>query len=249
MVIDDQEIILDTDLGKLQGIVSSKVPQSVLDTNGKGSIGEINPIAPWETISPRASAVIPSTSQQNDATWTAPESWGVRPHNSITEDFPELPEDNGVIESRQTYCLRVFRVTELLGLLAKKFFVPAGERWVLVHYTNNLARVMQPSERPVTVQQKSLERLGYVEDLDGGGEMGRDDWSGFWRFVFMRTDGLSSTAVSSYCFACLIEPGRSSHRSIPECQPRLKESPNDSTCPLSSCVRDSNTQYITQHVT
>ena len=211
LVIDDEEIILDTDLGKLQGIVSNKVPQSVLDANARGSIGEVNPIAPWET-SPRTSSVIPSAVSQNDATWTAPESWGVRPHNSITEELPEFPEDN-VVESRQTYCLRVFRsdstfatipcpanisVLELLSLLAKKFFVPAGERWVLVQYVNNLARVMQPSERPVAVQQKSLERLGYLEDMDGGGEMGRDDWSGFWRFVFMRADGLSNIAVSSY---------------------------------------------------
>jgi adenylate cyclase len=211
LVIDHEEIILDTDLGKLQGIVSNKVPQSVLDANGKCSIGEINPIAPWETSSPRTSTVIPSAGP-NDATWTAPESWGVRPHNSITEELPEFPEEN-VVESRQTYCLRVFRtdstfatipcpantsVLELIALLSKKFFVPVGEQWVLVHYLNNLARVMQPSERPVLVQQKSLERLGYVEDVDGGGEMGRDDWSGFWRFVFMRTDELSNIAVWSY---------------------------------------------------
>src|SRR5208282_6716263 len=110
------------------------------------------------------------------------ESWGVRPHNSITEELPDFPEDN-VVESRQTYCLRVFRtdstfatiscpanisVLELIALLFKKFFVPAGEQWVLVQYVNNLARVMQPSERPVMVQQKSLKRLGYVEDIDGG---------------------------------------------------------------------------------
>ena len=212
LVIDNEEIILDTDLGKLQGIVSTKVPQSVLDVNGKGSIGDVNPIAPWETSSPHTSSVIPSAVPQNDAIWTAPESWGVRPHNPVTEELPEFPEEI-VVESRQTYCLRVFRtdstfatipcpasisVLELIALLSKKFFVPAGERWVLVHYVNNLVRVMQPSERPVLVQQKSLERLGYVEDMDGGGEMGRDDWSGFWRFVFMRVDGLSNIAVLSY---------------------------------------------------
>jgi hypothetical protein len=209
LVINDEEIILDTDLGKLQGIVSTKVPQALLEANGKNSIAEVNPVAPWETASPRASTVLPVGGQQNDAKWTAPESWGVRPHNSITEDLPEFPEENAV-ESRQTYCLRVFRtdstfatiscpanasVLELLGLLAKKFFVPVGERWVLVHYINNHARVMQPSERPISVQQKGLERLGYVEEIDGGGEMGRDDWSGFWRFIFMRADGLSNIAV------------------------------------------------------
>jgi hypothetical protein len=206
LVIDHEEIVLDTDLGKLQGIVSNKVPQSVLDASGKGAVAELNPVAPWET-SPRTSSILPNP----DATWTAPESWGVRPHNSIADELPEFPEEN-VVESRQTYCLRVFRtdstfatipcpantsVQELLGLLAKKFFVPVGERWVLVHYLNNLARVMQPSERPVALQQKSLERLGYVENMDGGGEMGRDDWSGFWRFVFMRVDGLSNIAVST----------------------------------------------------
>jgi hypothetical protein len=218
LVIDDEEIILDTDLGQLQGIVSNKAPQSILDVNGKGSIGEINPIAPWETSSPRTSTIIPNVDAPNDATWTAPESWGVRPHNLMTEELPEFPEEI-VVESRQTYCLRVFRkdstfatipcpantsVVELIALLSKKFFVPPGERWVLVHYINNLARVMQPSERPVLVQQKSLERLGYIEDVDGGGEMGRDDWSGFWRFVFMRADGLSSIAVSFYILGCLI---------------------------------------------
>lgn len=223
LVIDDEEIILDTDLGKLQGIVSNKVPQSTLEANGKSSIGEINPVAPWETSSPRASSILPSGGPQNDATWTAPESWGVRPHNSITEELPEFPEED-VVESRQTYCLRVFRtdstfatipcpanisVSELLILLAKKFFVPAGERWVLVHFVNNLARVMQPSERPVSVQQKSLERLGYVEDMDGGGEMGRDDWSGFWRFIFMRADGLSNIAVPLPRHSCLIDRKKS----------------------------------------
>jgi adenylate cyclase len=209
VVVDDEEIILDTDLGKLQGIVSNKVPQAVLDANGKSST-EINPVAPWETsASPRSSSVVPGGSQ-SDATWTAPESWGVRPHNAITEELADFPVEETVVASHHTYCLRVFRtdstfatipcpantsVTELLSLLAKKFFVPAGERWVLVYYMHNLARVMQPSERPVAFQQKCLERLGYVEDEDGGGEMGRDDWSGFWRFVFMRADGLSNLAV------------------------------------------------------
>lgn len=211
MVIGDEEIILDTDLGKLQGIVSNKVPQSVLDANGKSSVGDINPVAPWESSSsPRVSAIVPGGGPQNDATWTAPESWGVRPHQAIAEELGEFPAEDTVVTSRQTYCLRVFRtdstfatipcpahtsVAELLGMLAKKFFVPVGERWMLVHYQNNLARVMQPNERPVVLQQKGLERIGYVEEMDGGGEMGRDDWSGFWRFVFMRADGLSSFAV------------------------------------------------------
>jgi adenylate cyclase len=208
---DVDEIILDTDLGKLQGIVSNKVPQAILDANGKPSVGDHNPVAPWEvTNSPRIPSIVPGGGLQNDATWTAPESWGVRPHSAATEELGEFPTEETVVTSRQTYCLRVFRtdstfatipcpantsVAELIGMLAKKFFVPAGERWVLVHYQNNLARVMQPNERPVALQQKGLELLGYVEEMDGGGEMGRDDWSGFWRFVFMRADGLSSIAV------------------------------------------------------
>jgi adenylate cyclase len=208
--IDNSEIILDTDLRKLQGIVSNKVPQAVYEAQRKRSM-EVNPVAPWET-SPRYSSILPSTTaQNNDATWTAPESWGVRPHNAITEDLPDFPDEiDGKDLKKQMYCLRVFRtdstfatmncaantsVQELLGMLAKKFFVAVGERWVLVHYHNNLARVMQPTERPVTLQQKSLERLGYVEEADGGGEMGRDDWSGFWRFVFMRVDELSTLTV------------------------------------------------------
>jgi hypothetical protein len=206
LVIDDEEIVLDTDLGKLQGIVANTVPP---DFKGRPS-GEINPIAPWETsTSPRVHTTVPGGSQ-SDATWTAPESWGVRPPSQIADELGEFPAEEEVVTSRQTYCLRVFRtdstfatipcpantsVAELLGLLAKKFFVPLGERWVLVLYINNLARVMQSNERPVALQQKGLERLGYVEDMDGGGEMGRDDWSGFWRFVFMRADGLSSIAV------------------------------------------------------
>lgn len=218
LVIDDEEIILDTDLGKLQGIVSNKVPQSVLDATRKPSVGDVNPVAPWETSSsPRVSSMVPGGGLQNDATWTAPESWGVRPHHAISEELGEFPAEETVVTSRQTYCLRVFRmdstfatipcpahtsVAELIGMLAKKFFVPVGERWVLVHYQNNLARVMQPNERPVVLQQKGLERLGYVEEMDGGGEMGRDDWSGFWRFVFMRADGLSSFAVCASAENC-----------------------------------------------
>jgi hypothetical protein len=219
LVIDDEEIILDTDLGKLQGIVSNKVPQTLLDANVKGSVSDVNPVAPWETSSPRTASVVPSVSSQSDATWTAPESWGVRPHASIAEELADFPEEETVVASRQTYCLRVFRtdstfatiscsantsVTELLTLLAKKFFVAPGERWVLVHYINNLARILQHQERPVAIQQKSLERLGYVEDLDGGGEMGRDDWSGYWRFVFMRADGLSNIAVLFMTLSALI---------------------------------------------
>jgi hypothetical protein len=209
VLIDDEEIILDTDLGKLQGIVSNRVPQSLLD--GRSSIGEVNPVAPWESSSsPRVSAVTPGNG--SDATWTAPESWGVRPHNSMAEDLVEFPPEEPHPASKQTHPIRVFRtdstfatipcaanvsVNELITLLAKKFFVPAGERWVLVYYHYNLARVLQPSEKPLVIQQKSLERLGYIEEADGGGEMGRDDWSGFWRFVFMRADGLANVAVSS----------------------------------------------------
>jgi adenylate cyclase len=209
LVIDDQQIVLDTDLDKLQGIVSNSVLPNKLDINGRPS-AEINPVAPWEkSTSPRVPTVLPGGATQNDATWTAPESWGVRPPSQITDELGEFPIEE-VVTSKQTYCLRVFRmdstfatipcpantsVLELLGMLAKKFFVPIGERWVLVLYVNNLARVMQSNERPVALQQKSLERLGYIEDMDGGGEMGRDDWSGFWRYVFMRADGLSSVAV------------------------------------------------------
>lgn len=209
MIIDDEEIILDTDLGQLQGIVSNRVPQSVLEMQSKNSIGEINPVAPWEASSPRVSSVVPGQSD----TWTAPESWGVRPHNQITEELPEFPtepEELSVVP-KQAYCLRVFRtdstfatipcpantsVGELVNILAKKFFVPPGERWVLVHYMHNLARVLQASERPLQIQQHCLKRLGYVEEQDGGGEMGRDDWSGCWRFVFMKSDALANTAVS-----------------------------------------------------
>ena len=264
LVIDDEEIILDTDLGKLQGIVSNKVPQSVLEANGKGSISEVNPIAPWETSSPRTASIVPSTqSSVSDATWTAPESWGVRPHTSIAEELPDFPEEETVVVSRQTYCLRVFRtdstfatiscpantsVTELLTLLAKKFFVAAGERWVLVHYINNLARIMQPHERPVAVQQKSLERLGYVEDLDGGGEMGRDDWSGYWRFVFMRADGLSNIAVLFVCALISNLIGGSAPGSISERQSRFEEFANDTTFFISSCSRDSHSQRLPKHV-
>ena len=224
VTINDDEIVLDTDLRQLQGIVSNKVPQSLFEAQGKRSL-EINPVAPWET-SPRHSSILPaSASQGNDATWTAPESWGVRPHNAIAEDLPDFPEEIDKKPSKLMYCLRVFRtdstfatmncatntsVQELLGMLAKKFFVPVGERWVLVHYHNNLARVLQPTERPITLQQKSLEKLGYVEEVDGGGEMGRDDWSGFWRFVFMRVDELSTMAVCSLCFYPVNESRRKS---------------------------------------
>jgi adenylate cyclase len=209
MMIDDEEIILDTDLKKMQGIVSNNVPKVILEANGKLSKGEINPVAPWEAPPTRVSSVVPISGLSNDATWTAPESWGVRPHSSMTEELGEFPDEETVVAPRQTYTLRVFRtdstfatmscaaaisVGELLGLLAKKFFVPSGERWVLVHYHNNLARIMQLSERPALVQQKNLEKLGYVESEDGGGEMGRDDWSGFWRYVFMKADGLSTMA-------------------------------------------------------
>jgi hypothetical protein len=209
-VVDDHEIILDTDLGSMQGIVSKKSTPLVVD-NGKLAKGEVNPVAPWEVAgSPRLAALAPMSAPMSDATWTAPESWGVRPHNSITDELGEFPEENVVTAHRQTYCLRVFRtdstfatvscpaqisVAELIGMLAKKFFVPGGQQWVLVHYQNNQARIMQPGERPALLQQQYLERLGYDEDEDGGGEMGRDDWSGFWRFVFMRADELSNISV------------------------------------------------------
>ena len=104
MVADDEEIVLDTDLGKMQGIVSNKVPRAVLEANDKHGKGEVNPVAPWETtVSPRVVSIGPGGGMQNDATWTAPESWGVRPHSSMTEELVEFPAEETVVgPTRQT---------------------------------------------------------------------------------------------------------------------------------------------------
>ena len=142
-------------------------------------------------------------------TWEPPESWGatqgVQPPSvepSDAEDEPESgPED-------AQYCIRVFRadstfatlscklsatVTEVLGLLGRKSFLQDNlANYQIVMRKNSLLRILGPNERPLKIQKKLLELVGYTED-DHLDEIGREDHGYLVRFTFMmaRTGGYS----------------------------------------------------------
>ncbi|KAF8424938.1 hypothetical protein EV426DRAFT_532546 [Tirmania nivea] len=197
---EDNLFPLDTDLGNLEGIVSSR--QDMTPPSGKlltldeplkpGNISAATPIAP-------------------ESIWRVPDSWRYRKEGddvetvskgeSLDNDY-EMVEKPGQEAQRKpslAYCIRVFRadstfatlscnlsasVSEVLRLLGRKSFLQDDlGNYQLIIKKGEMSRILQPQERPLQIQKRLLEQAGYTQ-YDHLEEIGREDHSYLCRFTF-----------------------------------------------------------------
>ena len=135
--------------------------------------------------------------------WDAPDSWAVRRN---TEDKAnDVPEDQEVVsppradEKTTSYYIRIFRqdktfsthrlpldttVTDLMPQVNKKTYTVDLENYNIILQKHDLIRVLGPSERPILIQKRILQQIGY-EDKDRIDDLGREDNSYMCRFMFL----------------------------------------------------------------
>ncbi|CAG8445716.1 14591_t:CDS:10 [Ambispora leptoticha] len=129
--------------------------------------------------------------------WLPPDSWAVLKPSPFGMRFDE--RDNFDISSNERlYCIRIFRpdatfgtvncslnttTAELCQILGKKFFIQDISKYNLYVKRNNMERVLAPQERPLQLQKKWLEQVGYSES-DKLEDLGREDNSYLVRFTY-----------------------------------------------------------------
>ncbi|KAI9846854.1 MAG: cysteinyl-tRNA synthetase [Sclerophora amabilis] len=202
--VDQSLFNLDTDLSRMEGIVSQPPPTPRDGGTFTGAPIEEPSKVPEEVSSP---------SNHNSAEWAAPDSWAVK--GVADENISRLREidDAGVppkdVDDGTPYCVRVFRVDstfatlsshlnstvdELLRQLGKKSFLQDDlENYQIVMRKHDLQRVLDSSERPIAIQKRLFEQTGYSE-ADRLDEIGREDNSYLCRFTFVpaRLSGIYS---------------------------------------------------------
>jgi adenylate cyclase len=137
--------------------------------------------------------------------WDAPESWQVKKHgDDLVRALPEIDNeiDNALEDGGLMYYIRVFRidstfatlsapvnatVADILLLLGKKSFLQDDlNNYEIVMRRNDLSRQLDHGERPILIQKRLLEQVGY-KAADKIEDIGRDDHSYLCRFVFLPT--------------------------------------------------------------
>jgi len=179
---------LDTDLNHMEGIVAP----------GQGDQGR----RPDETNAQsddRKGPIPPGN-------WDAPESWQVKKHNEdLSARLPKIaneaarttPDGGG-----RPYFLRVFRidstfatlsagvdatVADILLMLGRKSFLQDHlNNYEIVMRKHDLSRQLDHTERPIRMQKRLLEQVGYMEK-DRIEDIGREDHSYICRFIFLPT--------------------------------------------------------------
>ncbi|KAL4787284.1 hypothetical protein BJX76DRAFT_19508 [Aspergillus varians] len=182
---------LDTDLTHMEGIVQTP------STGGGHKIKDAKVAPPDEKK---------TENQVGVGNWDAPESWHVkRQKDEVTAKLPKrsyetahtISEADGV-----PYFIRVFRIDGtfatlsnglqatvadvLLSLGKKSFLTDHLNNYEIVMRKNDISRQLDPNERPILMQKRLLEQIGYTQK-DRIEELGREDHSYILRFTFLPT--------------------------------------------------------------
>lgn len=151
--------------------------------------------------------------------WDAPDSWAVRRNTEDnTYEAPEMDDLQSpprADEKMTPYCIRIFRsdgtfsthqmpldatVTDVISQVIKKAYVVDGlDNYHIILKKQGLIRVLSPLERPLLIQKRMLEQVGY-EEKDRIEDLGREDNSYLCRFMFLsakESDFHSKTADMS----------------------------------------------------
>ncbi|KAK4191744.1 adenylate cyclase encoded by the PaAC protein [Podospora australis] len=186
---------LDTNLNDMDGILSKPKPLTPMDA---AAIMQ-------EAVGPDPTVLPPNLGGTNgNGAWNAPVSWAVRREETdehaiqtaAPDDLGSPPRDN---EKLNSYCIRVFRpdgtfatlqmplltsAHELVGQIVKKSYIQADPaNFKLIMKKHDGHRVLRDNERPLLIQKRLLEQVGYIE-RDKIEDIGREDNSYLCRFLF-----------------------------------------------------------------
>ncbi|KAI1208979.1 PP2C-domain-containing protein [Annulohypoxylon truncatum] len=181
---------LDTNLNDMEGILAQPQPLTPMDSSTMFQQSD------FELVEP--------VSAQGNGAWNAPDSWAVR-RNAEERDVhaPEV-DDVGTPprpeEKLSPHCIRVFRadgtfatvqmplnstVTDVMAQVVKKTFVTEGlENYHIVLRKHDLSRVLSAPEKPLLIQKRLLQQVGY-EEKDRLEDIGREDNGYLCRFLFL----------------------------------------------------------------
>ena len=196
---------LDTNLNDMEGILTKAPPLTPVD-----------PSTYVDTVESdrKESTIDGSSSQQNQ--WDAPDSWAVRRDTEEnTEHIPDVDEIGSPPrpdEKLTAYFIRIFRsdgtfsthsmaldstVTDVISQVIKKAYVVDGlENYNIIMKKHDLIRVLAAPERPLLMQKRLLQQVGY-EEQDHIEDLGREDNGYLCRFMFLssrESDFRSKTA-------------------------------------------------------
>ncbi|KAL4922877.1 hypothetical protein BDW62DRAFT_4141 [Aspergillus aurantiobrunneus] len=181
---------LDTDLSHMEGIVQAPPP------NDRSKILDGNAGHPDEK----------RTGDRLAGNWDAPDSWHVkRQKDEIMAQIPKRSYETAQTKMEPDgvpYFIRVFRIDGtfatlsnglqatvadvLLSLGKKSFLTDHLNNYEIVMRKNDISRQLDPHERPILMQKRLLEQIGYTQK-DRIEELGREDHSYILRFTFLPT--------------------------------------------------------------
>ncbi|KAH8905327.1 adenylate cyclase [Coniochaeta sp. PMI_546] len=190
---------LDMDLSNMEGILSRPLPLTPMDAEFFNVDNDKLPI-----------------SRGPNGAWNAPDSWAVRPLTEA-ESTPITDGDDAVAPPRPeeklvNYCIRVFRsdgtfatlqmsldatVQDVVGSIVRKSYVTEDpSNYHILLKKHDLLRVLGSSERPLLLQKRLLQQVGY-EERDRIEDLGREDNSYICRFLFLSAKESDFHAISN----------------------------------------------------
>ncbi|KAJ5329816.1 Ras-association [Penicillium brevicompactum] len=171
-----------------------------LDVNMKDIHDFVRPSSPGHAQRIKDGTVTPGDDSKIEKPWNAPDSWAVRGPNDPKLD--EEPVPTGPREREASFFIRIFRidstfatlsagvnatVSEILQMLGKKSFLQDHlNNYEIVLRKNDLSRQLDHNEKPIQMQKKLLEQVGYAPN-DRIEDIGREDHSYLCRFIFLPT--------------------------------------------------------------
>ncbi|KAM0254800.1 hypothetical protein ACHAQJ_006399 [Trichoderma viride] len=180
---------LDTNLNDMEGILAKPPPLTPMDTS---FVNNIDPDSNDSAVS------------APKGRWDAPDSWAVRRGTEDTTiqqpEVEELSSPPRPEEKLTPYFIRIFRsdgtfsthsmpldatVAEVISQVIKKTYVVDGlENYHIIMKKHDLIRVLTPGERPLLIQKRLLQQIGY-EEIDKIEDLGREDNGYLCRFMFL----------------------------------------------------------------
>ncbi|KAL7799131.1 PP2C domain-containing protein [Trichoderma ceciliae] len=180
---------LDTNLNDMEGILAKPPPLTPMDTS---FVNNIDPDSNDSAVS------------APKGRWDAPDSWAVRRGTEDTTiqqpEVEELSSPPRPEEKLTPYFIRIFRsdgtfsthsmaldatVGEVISQVIKKTYVVDGlENYHIIMKKHDLIRVLTPGERPLLIQKRLLQQVGY-EEKDRIEDLGREDNGYLCRFMFL----------------------------------------------------------------
>ncbi|KPM39952.1 Adenylate cyclase [Neonectria ditissima] len=181
---------LDTNLNDMEGILSKPPQLTPMDVSFVHNI-ELERAESVSSVAPTGR-------------WDAPDSWAVRRNTEDNSyeapDVDEIGSPPRPEEKIASFCIRIFRsdgtfsthsmpldssVTDVISQVIKKTYVVDGlENYNIIMKKHDLIRVLMPPERPLLMQKRLLQQIGY-EEKDRIEDLGREDNSYLCRFMFL----------------------------------------------------------------